>query len=923
MSPISFPAASFFRSFLIAVVAAFVLSWDGAATAQTSVRIVAANITSGTGQDYQAQGTRILQAVDADIVLIQEFNVPGTNDTAGVNAWVSSTFGQGYVWYREPGNQSIPNGIISRYPFVETGEWNDTEVPDRDFAWARIDVPGPKDLWAVSVHLKTSSATTQNTQVQLILNAMAAKGVPTSDYVVIGGDFNTSSRTAAPMTTLAGSSWSFATGSPWPVGEDGDGDTNAGRSSPYDWVVPNSTLSAIKTSTMYLPTINQQLASKSYANGLVMDTRDFTQSLLNEYFPPALVADSGASNMQHMAVVRTFIFPGTVAPPADGTVATVSVVNRAPAEVEAGSETPVLSYNVTVTGDEWDAASVALQRLGTTTDAQVTAKVYRDADNSGTVNTGDTFLGSSGFAGGSATVSLGANPPRAQAGTPLRLLVTAAVSPSATDGSTLQFRAVANGLASSSTGGTDQTPVFAEFTSNETIVRSEPVPPPPPVGAAVVVNKWFNHGSTAASDVMELLVVQDGLDMRAMIVKDFSSSMASDGGGKYQFSTNALWSSVRAGTLIVLRNNNTAADTSASGSDYTLDVGLANTTYFTSLGGSLDLGGTEMFMIKAAGSGAAGTASSIHALAGGTAGAQYTAAPSPKLNSTAGAGTGEYLYVTSTGASGDSRLANYADGGGTAAVSATVLTFGQGNNQANTDFINLLRGTTALAATNSQSGQFKANWSALTAASGYQLDVAREPSFSSFVAGYAGLAVGNVSSFTVDGLSDDTYYYRVRGVDADGTAGRNSNVIEVTVTTPDTPPPTPTTAVCKDLVVYFAAPVKTTTSKTGVRSLTGKIRVANIGLGGMPAATTTFYLSQHASWDVGYVILGVKVHSQTRGRHQSQRGFALIVPGTANLDNAYLIAVVEPLETLDECRTDNNTALQAASLPFGAPLRLR
>jgi hypothetical protein len=68
----------------------------------------------------------------------------------------------------------------------------------------------------------------------------------------------------------------------------------------------------------------------------------------------------------------------------------------------------------------------------------------------------------------------------------------------------------------------------------------------------VVVNKYQNSGTT--NDVVELLVVQDMLDMRGMIIKDFSASMASDGGGKSQFTNDALWSSVRAGTLIVLRN---------------------------------------------------------------------------------------------------------------------------------------------------------------------------------------------------------------------------------------------------------------------------------------------------------------------------------------------------------------------------------
>jgi hypothetical protein len=108
--------------------------------------------------------------------------------------------------------------------------------------------------------------------------------------------------------------------------------------------------------------------------------------------------------------------------------------------------------------------------------------------------------------------------------------------------------------------------------------------------------------------------------------------------GRYQFSNDALWGNVRAGTLIVLRNNNSAADISVGGSDYNLDLGLQNPTYFGGLAGSFDIATTEMVMIKSAGSGAAGVNGSVHALAGGSAGTQFTSAPTPKLLCRGGAG---------------------------------------------------------------------------------------------------------------------------------------------------------------------------------------------------------------------------------------------------------------------------------------------
>ncbi|HEX7317108.1 MAG TPA: DNA/RNA non-specific endonuclease [Pyrinomonadaceae bacterium] len=202
---------------------------------------------------------------------------------------------------------------------------------------------------------------------------------------------------------------------------------------------------------------------------------------------------------------------------------------------------------------------------------------------------------------------------------------------------------------------------------------------------SVVVNKYFNSGTTA--DIVELLVIQDALDMRGMYLKDFSSNMANDGGGKYQFSNDALWSAVPAGTLIVLRNNNSAADVSAGGGDFNLDLGLQNTTYFTNAGGAFDIATTEMVMIKTAASGSAGVTGNIHTLAGGTAGAQFTATTGPKLRATGTSGTNQFVFANNS-------TQTLADFNGTDATgAATGLTFGAGNNANNTAYINSLRVT--------------------------------------------------------------------------------------------------------------------------------------------------------------------------------------------------------------------------------------
>src|SRR5437868_3262504 len=109
------------------------------------VRLMAANITSGNLQSYDpGEGIRIFQGTRPDVVMIQEFNY-GDNSATAIRQFVNTAFGTTFSYYREGGAQ-IPNGVISRYPIIASGEWDDTSVTNRDFAWARIDVPGPKDL---------------------------------------------------------------------------------------------------------------------------------------------------------------------------------------------------------------------------------------------------------------------------------------------------------------------------------------------------------------------------------------------------------------------------------------------------------------------------------------------------------------------------------------------------------------------------------------------------------------------------------------------------------------------------------------------------------------------------------------------------------------------------------------------------------
>jgi len=88
--------------------------------------------------------------------------------------------------------------------------------------------------------------------------------------------------------------------------------------------------------------------------------------------------------------------------------------------------------------------------------------------------------------------------------------------------------------------------------------------------------------------------------------------------------------------------------------------------------------------------------------------------------------------------------------------------------------------TTTTAATGPSFSSFVANWTALVGATGYYLDVSTSNTFATFLPGYNNLLVGNVSSYLVSGLVQNTlYYYRVRAINSCATS-TNSNTTTVT-----------------------------------------------------------------------------------------------------------------------------------------------
>jgi len=354
-------------------------------TPKQTIRTVAANITSGNSQSYEGPGTRILEGLQPDVVMLQEFNVGASSSTAEVRAWVNTTFGTEFSYFRET-YSGIPNGVISRWPIVASGSWDDTTISDRGFAWARIDIPGDKNLWVVSVHLKASSGSSSQRQSQAQqLVSYIQTNVPPGDFLLIGGDCNTYSYNEACLGTLGEI---VDVSAPRPVDQAGDPDTNSGRSSPYDWVLAEPELDALETPV--------QIGSLSFANGLVFDSRVFSPLSL---VSPVLSTDSAATNMQHMAIVRAFSVPAaemltvTVSSSNTALVPNSNIVVSGTGTSRAVTVTPVANQTgtatITVTGG--DGTSTASDTFVVTVNPSLTAF--------------QSWIGGYGFSGATALAS--------------------------------------------------------------------------------------------------------------------------------------------------------------------------------------------------------------------------------------------------------------------------------------------------------------------------------------------------------------------------------------------------------------------------------------------------------------------------------------------------------------------------------------
>jgi PKD repeat protein/endonuclease/exonuclease/phosphatase family metal-dependent hydrolase len=285
---------------LRAAIAALVLCLTAiSASAQSNVvvRVMSSNLT-GDSQFYGTPEIDILKGLKADVVAMQEFQYSsttsnGVNTPAAIREMVDNAFGTNFFYFREnyTGNGDIPNGIISRYPILASGSFVDTQVGNRGFAWAQIDLPGTNDLYVVSVHLLTTSSGARATEASNLTTLIQAN-FPANAWIIVAGDFNTGSRSEACMTTFE----AYLSDNPIPVDNNGNSNTSGPRSKPHDYVLPSFPMTNALTSVV--------LGTNTFPNGLVFDSRVYTP--LSDV-PPVVTNDS--ANAQHMGVFKDFLVP--------------------------------------------------------------------------------------------------------------------------------------------------------------------------------------------------------------------------------------------------------------------------------------------------------------------------------------------------------------------------------------------------------------------------------------------------------------------------------------------------------------------------------------------------------------------------------------------------------------------------------------
>jgi len=186
----------------------------------------------------------------------------------------------------------------------------------------------------------------------------------------------------------------------------------------------------------------------------------------------------------------------------------------------------------------------------------------------------------------------------------------------------------------------------------------------------VIINEIYNSSSN--DEWIELLVVQDSLDLRNWDIRDFSSTGSPQ--APLAFTSNALWSNLRKGTIIIVARSENTFSEDLDPSDYLLIVKSSNAIYLSGNPFSI-AGSSDAVQIR--------NSSQVHQFGVSWGANNANSIPNPKVHFTGTSSSGTSISFIQDDVSKLTNTANWTING-----SASM---GIGNSAANIAWINSLR----------------------------------------------------------------------------------------------------------------------------------------------------------------------------------------------------------------------------------------
>lgn len=187
---------------------------------------------------------------------------------------------------------------------------------------------------------------------------------------------------------------------------------------------------------------------------------------------------------------------------------------------------------------------------------------------------------------------------------------------------------------------------------------------------SIIINELFN--SSGNDEWMELLVLQDGLDIRNWSIRDFSSSGVAQ--SPLNFTNSEIWNNLRKGTVIIIARSENAFAEDFDGSDYTLTLKSNNALYLSGTA-FLFAGSSEAVQIRNS------SQEHVHGVSWGA--ANSASIPNPKIHFSSSATSNTSTFFNEDDVSELSIVSNWTVNG--------TSTRGVGNTINNTNWMTSLR----------------------------------------------------------------------------------------------------------------------------------------------------------------------------------------------------------------------------------------